>query len=149
LDWLIVSVPAIIAYAAIILPPFVALGLDPAYRRLDPNSREAQRQILATMQQVQPVLYAWFVFAMGLPIAYFTLFHGWKGQTPGKVAVRIKVVQDSGERVSYVRALIRYLVAVAFSLLFIPWVIEVLWPLWDRQKQAVHDKAAGTIVVRV
>jgi len=26
-------------------------------------------------------------------------------------------------------------------------LLNVLWPLWDPQKQTLHDKAAGTIVV--
>lgn len=35
-----------------------------------------------------------------------------------------------------------YAVAVLFQL------VNVLWPLWDRRRQALHDKAAGTVVVR-
>ena len=26
-------------------------------------------------------------------------------------------------------------------------ILNILWPLWDPQKQTLHDKAAGTIVV--
>jgi hypothetical protein len=28
------------------------------------------------------------------------------------------------------------------------WVVDCLWPLWDKQRQALHDKV-GSIVVRV
>jgi len=28
-------------------------------------------------------------------------------------------------------------------------LLDVLWPLWDDKKQAIHDKIAGTNVVRV
>jgi uncharacterized RDD family membrane protein YckC len=27
------------------------------------------------------------------------------------------------------------------------WLLDNLWPLWDRKRQALHDKAAGTNVV--
>jgi uncharacterized RDD family membrane protein YckC len=26
--------------------------------------------------------------------------------------------------------------------------VDILWPLWDRQKQTLHDKIAGTVVLR-
>ena len=26
-------------------------------------------------------------------------------------------------------------------------LLNVLWPLWDGRRQALHDKAAGTVVV--
>ncbi|MGC2485977.1 MAG: RDD family protein [Acidimicrobiales bacterium] len=35
-----------------------------------------------------------------------------------------------------------------FLLLQIPHYVELLWALWDRRHQTLHDKAAGTIVVR-
>ena len=27
-------------------------------------------------------------------------------------------------------------------------LLDVLWPLWDEQKQTLHDKAAGTFVIK-
>ena len=27
-------------------------------------------------------------------------------------------------------------------------LLDALWPLWDRQNQTLHDKAAGTVVLR-
>ena len=27
-------------------------------------------------------------------------------------------------------------------------LVDVLWPLWDAKKQALHDKVAGTAVVK-
>jgi len=31
----------------------------------------------------------------------------------------------------------------------IPAILDYLWPLWDRKKQALHDKVVGSVVVRV
>jgi len=83
-------------------------------------------------------------------IAFGTLFIGSKGRTPGMAAVNVRVVDASGRgRVSYGRAFGRsgfeYLLAVLF---FIPWVVDVLFPLWDPRNQALHDKVANTVVVK-
>jgi uncharacterized RDD family membrane protein YckC len=84
-------------------------------------------------------------------LAYFTLGHGGAtGQTWGKRIAGIRVVRDSGERLGYTRALIRWAVAIGLTiLLIIPNLIDVLWPLWDSKRQALRDKAAGSIVVRL
>jgi uncharacterized RDD family membrane protein YckC len=47
---------------------------------------------------------------------------------------------------------IRLLVQVGMS--FVPFLsiflilLDVLWPLWDEKKQTLHDKAAGTFVIK-
>jgi uncharacterized RDD family membrane protein YckC len=83
-------------------------------------------------------------------LAYFTIGHGGaSGQTWGKKIAHIRVVRDGGERLGYTRALIRWAVAIGLTILFIiPNLIDVLWPLWDAKRQALRDKAAGSIVVR-
>jgi uncharacterized RDD family membrane protein YckC len=83
-------------------------------------------------------------------LAYFTIGHGGaSGQTWGKKIAGIRVVRDGGERLGYMRALIRWAVAIGLTILFIiPNLIDVLWPLWDAKRQALRDKAAGSIVVR-
>jgi uncharacterized RDD family membrane protein YckC len=90
---------------------------------------------------------AWFV----LPFVYFTFFHGDpRGQTPGKRALGIRVVSDmTGEPIGYGRAFGRYVMTVVFGfLLMIPWLLDYLWPLWDRKNQSLHDKIVGSVVVR-
>ncbi len=71
---------------------------------------------------------------------------GLKGQTPGKMLFKIKVVKTSGENISMLTAILRETVGKWISsILFIGY----LWPLWDSKKQGWHDKIAGTIVVKV
>jgi uncharacterized RDD family membrane protein YckC len=74
-----------------------------------------------------------------------------RGQTFGMMAAGIRVVRprsDGPVGISRAcgRAAAEYLMAVA---LFLPWVIDMLYPLWDRQRQTLHDKIADTIVVAV
>jgi len=83
-------------------------------------------------------------------LVYFTLGHGGAtGQTWGKKFAGIRVVHESGAPLGYVRALIRWAVAIGLTiLLIIPNLIDVLWPLWDSKRQALRDKAVGSIVIR-
>ena len=90
-------------------------------------------------------LIVWFLG----PTIYAWLMVGAWGQTLGKMAVGIKVVQsDDAGRVSYVRALGRAASTWLLSLLVFPLLLAYLWPLWDRRNQTLYDKMAGTIVVR-
>lgn len=91
-----------------------------------------------------------FVLGYGLPLAYFTYFHGSeRGQTPGKMLTGVRVRTDGGgERLSYGRAFARYLIVVVLGWFVLPVILDFLWPLWDRKNQALHDKVAGSVVLR-
>ena len=66
------------------------------------------------------------------------------GQTPGKKAYEIKVVDDkSGEYISFFRALFRF-----FAFLFSATTLLGLFlPFYRRDKKALHDILCKTIVV--
>jgi uncharacterized RDD family membrane protein YckC len=66
------------------------------------------------------------------------------GQTPGKKAYEIKVVDDkSGEYIGFFRALWRF-----FLFLFTATTMLGLFlPLYRRDKKALHDLICGTLVV--
>ena len=83
-------------------------------------------------------------------VIYATALIGGRGQTVGMRAVRVKaVVAGEGAPVSYARALGRAVCEIAFAPLVIPWVLDMLFPLWDPRRQTIHDKVARTVVVRV
>jgi uncharacterized RDD family membrane protein YckC len=78
------------------------------------------------------------------------------GRTLGRMAVGIRVVRVDGVRMDGRRAILRevvikwglfYAVLGTLTLGLVP-LIDVLWPLWDEQKRALHDLLAGTRVVR-
>ncbi len=92
------------------------------------------------------VIVAWLLYLFLYP--WFTVAL-W-GQTPGKMAVGIKVVRGSDEgRVGWSRALGRYLSEFALGVFSLPLLLSFLWPLWDSRNETLHDKMAGTIVTRV
>jgi uncharacterized RDD family membrane protein YckC len=91
-----------------------------------------------------------YLASLVLPFVYFTVMHGnERGQTLGKRALGIRVVADGGGRLGYGRAFGRYAITFVFGIFVLPIVIDYLWPLWDRKRQALHDKSAGSVVVRV
>ena len=77
------------------------------------------------------------------------------GQTWGKQACGIRVVREDGRPVDAQTAILReaaikYLVfsVAALCALFVPTLVNYLWPLWDPRHQALHDKMVKTYVVR-
>jgi uncharacterized RDD family membrane protein YckC len=93
-------------------------------------------------------LLVFFVWFLGPPLYAWLMVGAW-GQTLGKMAVGITVVQSTdAERVSYLRSLGRAASTWLLGLLFFPILLAYLWPLWDERNQTLYDKMAGTIVVR-
>ena len=81
---------------------------------------------------------------------YTTALIGSLNQTFGKMAVGIKVV-DAEDRspIGYRRAFTRWLsTAFLWALLWVPGILDHLWPLRDAQNQTFHDKFARSVVVR-
>lgn len=79
-------------------------------------------------------------------LCYFTLFVGFRGQTPGKMLLGLKVVRTNGEDVGYGRALVRW---AGQCIGFLTLGVGFLMIASSRRKQGLHDKLAGTCVVRL
>jgi uncharacterized RDD family membrane protein YckC len=81
-----------------------------------------------------------------LLLAYHIGFWTWKGTTVGGIICQLRVVRVDGAPLRFVDALVRGLSSI-FSLAVAG--IGCLWILRDPERQAWHDKIAGTYVVRV
>ena len=91
-----------------------------------------------------PFVYAVMVIAI---VAYFVYFWTKDGQTLGNRALHIRVIKTDGSTLSVGGAIVRYIGYIVDSIVFgLP--IGYLWAAFDGQKQAWHDKIAGTVVVR-
>lgn len=98
--------------------------------------------------------------ALLVQLAYHIFFLTREGATPGKKALGISVrLRERPGPLSFVDALRRQALNIGISVLsFAPGLIsvlgtllglaDVLWPLWDPRRQALHDKIAATNVVR-
>jgi uncharacterized RDD family membrane protein YckC len=90
-----------------------------------------------------------YLASLVVPFVYFAIMHGGeRGQTFGKRALGIRVVDEAGRSIGYGRAFGRYAITFAFGIFVLPIVLDYLWPLWDRKNQALHDKTVGSVVVR-
>jgi uncharacterized RDD family membrane protein YckC len=79
-------------------------------------------------------------------LAYFAKLEGGKGQTLGKQALGIRVVDMvSGQPIGAGRAIGRYFARILSSFLC---YLGYLWMLWDPQKQTWHDKLVNSVVVK-
>ena len=78
-------------------------------------------------------------------LAYHSLQLPRGGQTIGKRVMKIQVVSSDGNPPTFVQALGRTLAYTLSELIFF---IGYFFPLFDESHQALHDKVAGTYVVK-
>ncbi|HEY4410799.1 MAG TPA: RDD family protein [Acidimicrobiia bacterium] len=86
-----------------------------------------------------------------LGVVYFALLNGGtKGQTLGKMlwGVRVRDAATGGP-LGPAKAAVRYLAPALLSIVTfgLIWLPDGLWLFWDRRRQTLHDKVAGSVVV--
>lgn len=80
-------------------------------------------------------------------IGYFVFYQASNGQTLGKKAMGIKVVDLAGNKPTAMTFFLREIIGKLVSSIIL--LIGYLMILWDGKKQGLHDKIAGTVVIRV
>jgi len=95
----------------------------------------------------------WAIFAVLLGIAiiagiiYYAKLEGGSGQTVGKRALGIRVVDArTGGPIGTGRGVGRYFARIISALVCL---LGYLWMLWDADKQTWHDKMVNSVVVKV
>lgn len=86
------------------------------------------------------------LYLLGVLFAYFSAFWLRSGQTLAMKTWRIRLVDRNGGRITLRQALLRFFLAL-FGLML--GGIGFLWALVDRDRQFLHDRIAGTRLVRV
>ena len=95
---------------------------------------------------------AWLVNTI---LVFLTLFIGWviwwfivapRGQNPGKAVVGLRVIKSDGSAARTGFMFLRGLVGVVLGVL--PFYLDDIWILWDKDSQTLHDKVADTVVVK-
>jgi uncharacterized RDD family membrane protein YckC len=173
LDVVIVALPN----ALVTLPAQLDLQrkLQTLTRELDATSTNGQPPDLAGF--FHDYFDLWRSHALGLLLpgvlittVYFAAMWRWRGATVGQLVTGLKVRPVGGPgRLSWtaigLRAGVLYLfptllgvlaflsgswlvVLLVYAVILPFQLLNVLWPLWDGRRQALHDKAAGTVVVR-
>ncbi len=81
-----------------------------------------------------------------LTVAYVLFFWAWRGATPGKMIMGIKIIRTDSSPLTLDRAAIRFFSALLSGLiLFIGFIMIA----FDERKQGLHDKIADTYVVKL
>ena len=128
-----------------IFPRFVALMTDYLIVGILADLLQMAHSLGTGQKEPTIELDAALGISLVLLLLYFTLFLGDGGQTLGKRLLGVKVVRADGVEIGYGRAFLR---AVGYWASSSVLGLGFLWALWDRRKQAWHDKIAGTVVIR-
>jgi uncharacterized RDD family membrane protein YckC len=82
-----------------------------------------------------------------LPAVAVLLFWTYRQATPGKMAIRARIVDErTGGQPTTRQLVIRYL---GYYVSTLPLLLGFLWVAFDPRKQGWHDKLAHTVVVRM
>ncbi len=77
---------------------------------------------------------------------YFIWFWTHGGQTLAMQTWKLRLVSENGGKVTMQQAMVRYLMAV-IGISFLGF--GLLWALFNRDRQFLHDKLAGTRIIRL
>jgi len=78
-------------------------------------------------------------------VGYNTWFVGKYGATPGKMLLRLKVVMEDGDKLSYMRALGRHFAEMLSGMIC---YIGYIMVAFDEEKRSLHDRICNTRVVK-
>ena len=86
-----------------------------------------------------------FIVQTVFSLLYYTLLISKKGQTLGKMALKIKVVNADGtDGISIKKSIVRYF---GYTISSLPFCIGYIMAGFDEEKRALHDRIAKTRVV--
>lgn len=162
LDWTIIFVVSVLVFISPLLRVWrtwkaVVMG----YQNLYSPAAQAAIDRIARDPATEHALLYWFLGMFGIALAYYWVQHAAWGATIGKRALGIRVVTAAdrsriGVRAAGIRAAAFLVGPAVFLLLSSPfnipggllWLADTAWTLFDARAQCLHDKLAGTVVVR-
>ncbi len=133
LIWLIFLPIGLIA-AAIGVPFFSSVNRRGGFDPSDPTAGAAFGGVIVLL----------YLFALVLVLVFEGWFVANRGGSPGKLALGLRIIRPAGERVTFWRAVCRYLAQILSGmLLYIGYIIAA----FDSEKRALHDHICDTRVV--
>jgi uncharacterized RDD family membrane protein YckC len=98
-----------------------------------------------TTQAFSSSWYTQQLFSLLFGISYYCFFWTSYGATPGKMALGLKIITPDGGPISLGRAIGRYFSLILSSITLL---IGFMMAGWDSEKRSLHDRLAGTRVIR-
>ncbi len=87
-----------------------------------------------------------FILTLGVGWIIWWFIVAPRGQNPGKAVIGLRVIRADGRAASGGWMFVRGLLGMVCSI--VPFYLDNLWLLWDHDAQTLHDKLAGTVVVK-
>jgi uncharacterized RDD family membrane protein YckC len=162
LDWIIIILASVIAFWSPLSKIWREVeAITSRYTDLTSPGAQAAINSISRNPANQRTLLYWLLAMFGIALVYYWAQHAVWGATVGKRALGMRVVRaaDRGSisvRQAGIRA-VAFLAGPAILLLLVTpinivggllWVADSGLPLVDSRAQALHDKLAGTVVVR-
>ena len=129
----------IITYLIAVLIAF-AIGISRTSGESEPVPAE---DISVALENIN---YSFLLLVWGVSVVYGVLLTGLRGQTLGKMLLRIQVVDANGNIPSWHRIVVRELLGKSVSEIVL-W-LGYLWVTFDQRKRGWHDYLGGSYVVR-
>ena len=162
IDWFIIIVVSVIAFWSQLSMAFREVqAITGRYPDFTSQATQTAVNNIYRNTSIQHTVLYWYLVMFGVALAYFWVQHAAWGVTVGKRAMGVRVVGAADRtRAGVVAAGVRtvvFLAGPAIFLLLAPplslvggvlWVADIGLPVLDLRAQALHDKLAGTIVVR-
>ncbi len=86
-----------------------------------------------------------YLISLALAAGYMIFFSGKFGATPGKMALGVKIVRADGSPIGYPLATGRYFATMVSGMTL---SIGYIMAIFDKEKRTLHDRIAGTRVIR-
>ncbi|MPW22492.1 RDD family protein [Paraburkholderia sp. CNPSo 3157] len=103
--------------------------------------------ILAAPEALASSIILWLMIAQCIPILVTGVLWAVWSTSPGKRAMRLRIVDaDTGKPMTVKQAILR---TVGYLLTFATCGTGFLWVLFNPRKQALHDRVANTVVIDV
>jgi uncharacterized RDD family membrane protein YckC len=103
--------------------------------------------ILTTPEAFASSIILWLMVGQCIPIFVTGVMWAVWGTSPGKRALRLRIVDaDTGQSMTVTQAILR---TFAYLLTFATFGAGFLWVLSNPRKQALHDRVANTVVIDV
>ncbi len=162
LDWIVIFGIATVTFISPLLRIWRQLqAVATQYTNLNSPGAQAAVNGIARDPSNQRALLFWFLAMFGIALGYYWIQHAAWGATLGKRALGTRVVTAADRSAIGIRAAgirtVSFLVGpVIFLLLVSPlnipggllWAADTAMTLLDPRAQCLHDKLAGTIVIR-
>lgn len=161
-DWIIVVGVSVLAFWSPVVRVWREMeAITGTYRDLGSPAAQAAINNMARDPANQHALLFWFLGMFGIALGYYWVQHAAWGATIGKrmVGVRVVLAADQariGVQTAGIRAVAFLAGPVAFLLFASPinvvggllWVADTGLTMLDPRAQSLHDKVAGTLVMK-